>query len=67
MENATILPLDRVVSDKTIEIRKNHKIKLPDAIIAATALVHNFNLATRNIKDFKKIDGLELVNPFEMT
>jgi hypothetical protein len=37
---------------------------LPDAVIAATCLVNDFTLVTRNQKDFKGINGLELYNPF---
>jgi len=40
-------------------------IKLADAVIAATAVVHNLKLATRNVGDFKGIEGLRVVNPFE--
>jgi len=49
-----------------ISIRKIHRIKLPDAIIAATALVNGLELVTRNINDFKNIDGLNLINPWDM-
>lgn len=48
---------------KTIEIRQQSKIKLPDAIIAATALVHQLVLVTRNTEDFKNIVGLTVINP----
>ncbi|MDR1220966.1 MAG: PIN domain-containing protein [Treponema sp.] len=41
-------------------------MKLPDAIIAATALTENFALVTRNNDDFKNIAGLELLNPWEL-
>jgi predicted nucleic acid-binding protein len=34
-----------------------------DAIIAATALTYRETLATRNIDDFKWIDGLDVINP----
>jgi predicted nucleic acid-binding protein len=37
----------------------------PDAIVAATALVYQLTLMTRNEKDFKKVEGLSLYNPFE--
>lgn len=40
-------------------------MKLADAVIAATALVGNLRLATRNVADFKGIDGLETLNPFD--
>jgi predicted nucleic acid-binding protein len=49
--------------DTTIMIRQTYKIKLPDAIIAATALAYNLTLISRNSKDFDGIDGLEFVNP----
>jgi predicted nucleic acid-binding protein len=47
-------------------VRKANKIKLPDAIITAPALVYNFTLITRNTKDFKNIEGLEVINPIEL-
>nr|VFJ66054.1 MAG: hypothetical protein BECKFW1821B_GA0114236_11116 [Candidatus Kentron sp. FW] len=34
-----------------------------DALIAATALVHNLELATANTSDFDWIEGLDVVNP----
>jgi len=37
---------------------------LADAIIAATALVHDLSLVTRNKEDFKDVPGLRVVNPF---
>jgi predicted nucleic acid-binding protein len=37
---------------------------LADAIIAATALVHELPLATRNEDDFKHVTGLRVINPF---
>ncbi len=52
------------IADKTIEIRKTRKIKLPDAVIAATAIVHNLTLISKNDSDFKKIEGLDYINPF---
>lgn len=35
-----------------------------DALIAATALVHGLTLVTRNVADFKDIDGLVIMNPW---
>lgn len=57
------LPLDAAVVRQTIFIRRTYKVKLPDAIIAATALIHDLNLLSRNESDFKKIPGLRLLNP----
>ncbi len=38
-------------------------LSLPDAQIAATALVHGYSLATRNVRDFEGL-GLDVVNPW---
>ena len=58
------LYIDREIADKVIEIRKKGRIKLPDAIIAATAISNELFLITRNIDDFKKIE-VSISNPFE--
>lgn len=50
--------------NQTIKIRKEYLIKLPDAIIAATALLFEFTLITNNTKDFKKLGHLNLINPY---
>jgi len=63
MEDATVLPLDDDVVKQTINLRKSNKIKTPDAIIAATAIIHNLELVSRDISDFKNIEGLQLINP----
>jgi predicted nucleic acid-binding protein len=59
-------PLNDSVVRRTIALCKQSKIKLPDAIIAATALTEDFVLVTRNTDDFKNIAGLELLNPWEL-
>jgi len=59
-----ILYIDREIADAVIQIRKKNRIKLPDAIIAATAMVNKLFLVTRNIDDFKKID-VNVNNPFD--
>lgn len=46
------LPIDEQVSDVAVTLRKQHKIKLPDAIVWATAQVNKRILVTRNTKDF---------------
>lgn len=53
------------INYKTADIRKKHKIKLPDAIIAATALVYELSLVSRYVYDFKNINGLQLINPWD--
>jgi predicted nucleic acid-binding protein len=46
------MPLDQPVSVEAVALRKATKIKLPDAIIMATAMVNHRLLVTRNTKDF---------------
>jgi len=38
----------------------SHKLALPDGFIAATAIAHNIELYTLNMKDYRFIDGLRL-------
>ena len=60
---ATIIEIDKNIIESCINLRKQHRIKLPDAIIAATALVHNMTLISRNTSDFKNIEGLKVLDP----
>jgi predicted nucleic acid-binding protein len=61
---SSIVYIDEAVAVKTIEIRRMKRIKLPDAIIAATALVQNCILLSHNTTDFNKIEGLQVLDPY---
>ena len=63
INRTTLLPINELVILKVIEVRQTKKIKLGDAIIAATALVHNLGLITRNTSDFTNINGLTVIDP----
>jgi predicted nucleic acid-binding protein len=53
------------IADQTITIRRVlPKMKLSDAIIAATAVTHNLVLLTHNISDFKGVKNLEIQDPW---
>jgi len=56
--------IDQKIADIVVKIRKKKRIKLPDAIISATAISEGLNLVTRNVEDFQDID-IKLTNPFE--
>ena len=58
------LELTSTIAEKTIQIRKTRRLKLPDAAIAATAIVNNLTIITRNTNDFDQIVGLNYINPF---
>ena len=60
----SVFELDQEIKLITSSIRRKNKIKLPDAIIAATALRHELTLLTRNSRDFAAIAKLNLIDPF---
>lgn len=66
LSNADVIPLNEEVVERTILLRKAIKIKTPDAIIAASALVNGFTLITNNTTDFKRVTGLKIFNPYEL-
>ena len=63
IEFAAIKPLNDEIVQRVIDIRQEKRIKLPDAIIAATAMEYSSILVTRNTKDFNSLN-LETFNPF---
>lgn len=48
--------IDDCVAEKAVQIRRIHRVKLPDAIIWASAKVEGALLVTRNTKDFPAND-----------
>ena len=63
---SNVFELTNDIVNKTIQIRQKQKIKLPDAVIASTALTKGLILVSRNTKDFKNLPDLEVVNPYEI-
>jgi toxin FitB len=64
LDHCLSCPLDNEIIERAIVIRQQRKMKLGDAIIAATALEYDLPLATRNTRDFQHIEGLTLIDPF---
>jgi len=56
--------VDDPVAEETVVIRKKYKLKLGDALISATAIMHDAVLVSRNEKDFGKVNGLKFLNPY---
>lgn len=52
LDGFTLLPLSGEVAEHAVELRREHRIKLPDAIVWASARVDDRLLVTRNTKDF---------------
>ena len=51
-----VVELDEVVAREAIGLRKKHRLKLPDAIVWASARLNDAILVTRNSKDFRASD-----------
>jgi len=64
LNNFTLLTLDKEVSKLAGIIRRKYNLPLADSFIAATALIYDLVLITRNIKHFSKIEGLKLLLPY---
>lgn len=56
LEDFETLALSGAVAERTVEVRRHQRLKLPDAVIRATSLVHEMVLVTRNTKDFPADD-----------
>jgi len=63
IKGSVVLDLNRAIVDQTIAIRKKYRLKLPDAFIAATAIVNDYTLIADNDKDFRKVEILKYINP----
>ena len=59
------VPVDREIAERAGRIRRTAGIRLPDALIAATAMSRAMTLATRNRKDFDRVPGLALYSETE--
>ncbi len=56
LDGFTLVPIDAAVAARAAAIRRTIRIRLPDAIIRASAAVHDMLLVTRNTKDFSRND-----------
>jgi toxin FitB len=54
------VPVDRSVAERAGRVAREFGLRLPDAVIAATALEKGLQLSTRNTKDFENVRGLRL-------
>lgn len=66
MAITTIHSVNAELVDTTIAIRQDYRLKLPDAIIAATSLLFDLTLLSHNSSDFGRINGLKLFDPYDL-
>jgi predicted nucleic acid-binding protein len=62
-EESYELALVDPIIERAIKLRQAKNMSIGDAIIAATALEHNYELWTANEQDFAHIKGLQIYNP----
>ncbi len=58
------IPVSNQIALMAGDISRGYGLEVPDAIIAATALVNKAEVVTKNIKDFKHVTGLEISVPY---
>lgn len=58
-----LIDINNTIIDSAIILRQQRKMSLGDAIIAATALLYNATIVTRNVDDFLSIKNLKVINP----
>ncbi len=63
---SNVLEINKEIIQGCIRLRRTTAIKLPDAIIAATAISFGLHLITRNTGDFKNITKLKLIDPWNL-
>ena len=61
LESLNFVAMDRNIARVAADLRRSTKIKFPDATVAATALATHTPIVTRNLRDFKKIPGLTVI------
>jgi len=62
-----IFALSEPIADRTILIRQTYRLKLPDAVIAATCLENSLPVISRNQADFGKVVGLAVIDPYTIS
>jgi len=66
LDKIPIIHTDDEIADLTLEFRKKSKIKLPDALILATAEMPDADLVTSNVSDFRNLSNVRIVEPLRL-
>lgn len=67
LDKLIVLPISSTISTHAVKLIEkfslSHNLNLPDALIASTVIVHNIELYTLNLKDFRFLNDISLFNP----
>ena len=58
------IEVSRDIAIQTGDIKRKYRLTMPDALIAATALLHGLEVSTKNVKDFAKVEGIVIKAPY---
>lgn len=68
LNEVTVLPVSAAASETAYRLVEalflSHGLAVPDALIAATAIEHSLAVYTRNIRHFRPIAGLQVIQPY---
>jgi predicted nucleic acid-binding protein len=62
LTSMVVFPLESRLAQLAGTLRRHYRLKTPDSIVAATALLTRTTLITRNIRDFQDIAALSLLS-----
>ena len=60
LTTVSVIPVDSRIARLAALMRRHYRVKVPDSIIAATAIFTGSTLLTRNTRDFRKISNLAI-------
>lgn len=63
MPNLIVYPMDEIVAEEAARIRGVYNLKMPDAIIAATAVVHKADVLLTNDRSLAVIKEIQVISP----
>jgi predicted nucleic acid-binding protein len=66
MPNLIVCPMDEVVAEEAVRIRGMYNLKMPDAIIAATVVVHKADVLLTNDRSLAVVKEIQVVSPEEL-
>ena len=61
LASMVVFPLESRLAHLAAALRRQYRLKTPDSVVAATALLTRTTLVTRNVQDFQAIAGLFLL------